>query len=326
MIADLLARKAAPLQALDVDAVRLGRIARDDDERRHVLRQAGVHADEGMGADFAELVHGGKAATGSPSRRRAHGRASCALFEKIVLLPTWQSCARCTYARIQLSLPRRVTPASCAVPRLNVQNSRIGVAVADFKPGRLAAVFLVLRRARRSKQNWKKRVVAADRRMAFDHHVRPDLGAGADRHVRPDDGIRADLDRAVQLRLRDRRSRGRMDRASLLPRWLARIAPITAHRAHQLRFHRHLAVDAWLSPCISRCRATVRRISTSILSWSPGSTGRLKRAPSMPTKYTTRVLVRLLRPWSGTTAARRSAPAPRSSARPASPACAGNGR
>ena len=30
-----------------------------------------------------------------------------------------------------------------------------------------------------------------------------------------------------------------------------------------------------------------RRISTSIFSWSPGSTGRLKRALSMPTKYTT---------------------------------------
>ena len=31
----------------------------------------------------------------------------------------------------------------------------------------------------------------------------------------------------------------------------------------------------------------MRRISTSIFNWSPGSTGRLKRALSMPTKYTT---------------------------------------
>jgi len=46
--------------------------------------------------------------------------------------------------QIQLSLPMRVTPASCAVPQLNGR-TRGSVAVADLQPRRLAGVFLVLR-------------------------------------------------------------------------------------------------------------------------------------------------------------------------------------
>ena len=51
--------------------------------------------------------------------------ASCVLFAKIVLLPIRQSCAMCTYAMIQLSLPIVVSPRSCTVPRLIVHDSRI---------------------------------------------------------------------------------------------------------------------------------------------------------------------------------------------------------
>jgi len=56
----------------------------------------------------------------------------------------WQSCAKCTYAMIQLSLPTRVTPASsaCAVDGDVLAD---GIAVADLDGGVLAGVFLVLR-------------------------------------------------------------------------------------------------------------------------------------------------------------------------------------
>ena len=51
--------------------------------------------------------------------------ASWQALAKMVWLPIWQSCAKCTYAMIQLSLPTRVTPASSAVPRLMVTYSRM---------------------------------------------------------------------------------------------------------------------------------------------------------------------------------------------------------
>src|SRR5690606_4779180 len=61
-VADLIGREAASLQALRVDAVRLGRAADSHHERRHVARHRGVVRDEGMCADLAELVHAGEAA------------------------------------------------------------------------------------------------------------------------------------------------------------------------------------------------------------------------------------------------------------------------
>ena len=51
--------------------------------------------------------------------------ANEALLAKMVWLPTTQSCAKCTYAMIQLSLPKRVSPMPVTVPVLNVVNSRM---------------------------------------------------------------------------------------------------------------------------------------------------------------------------------------------------------
>src|SRR6266446_219364 len=59
-------------------------------------------------------------------------------------LPIWQSCAKCTYAMIQLSLPTRVTPASSAAARRSRRNGRCGCA-GRCEYGRRA------RRARRSR-------------------------------------------------------------------------------------------------------------------------------------------------------------------------------
>src|SRR4051794_1481029 len=72
------------------------------------------------------------------------------------------------------------------------------VAVADFKPCRLASIFLVLRRSADGRK-LEKTVVAANRRVALDHDVRAYRGARTDFHIRPNYGISADFDRAVDF-------------------------------------------------------------------------------------------------------------------------------
>ena len=58
--------EAATLQAFDVDAVRLGRVAADHHERGYVLPQHRADAGEGVLADPHELVHAGVAAEDRP--------------------------------------------------------------------------------------------------------------------------------------------------------------------------------------------------------------------------------------------------------------------
>src|SRR5690606_37485649 len=55
--------ETAALEALDVDAARLAvALLRDEHVGRHVAVDESTHADEGMRADAAELVHSGEAA------------------------------------------------------------------------------------------------------------------------------------------------------------------------------------------------------------------------------------------------------------------------
>ena len=94
---------------------------------------------------------------------------------------------------IQLSSPTRVTPTSCTVPRLKVQNSRIVFAVANLETGRLTSVLLVLRHFAEGAK-LENPVVATDLRMSLDDCVRPDLGVVTNLDVGTDDGVGADLD------------------------------------------------------------------------------------------------------------------------------------
>ena len=65
-IADLLGREAAALQPFRVDRMRHGGRADRHDVRRHVARDRGVVADEGVRADLGELVRAGIAAHDHP--------------------------------------------------------------------------------------------------------------------------------------------------------------------------------------------------------------------------------------------------------------------
>src|SRR5262249_51543112 len=117
-------------------------------------------------------------------------------------------------------------------------------------------------------------VLAADAGRPFEHGVRPDPGAGADRHAGPDYGVGADLDVRRELRVgRDDGSRadaahcpGATIISALGASWPATWA----------------TVENFQMPRSERSSVAFR------ISWSPGSTGRRKRALSMPTKYSSR--------------------------------------
>src|SRR5471030_2024301 len=277
---DLLAREAAPFEALDVDAVGLRRIAVQEHIRRHVLRQAGAHADEGVRADLAELVHVGEAAHDDP----------VADFDVAGQLRV----VREDGVAADLAIVRQVDvgrdPVVVAEPRhagvlhgADVEGAEFadGVAVADFQARRLALPLHVLRRGADGRE-LEELVVLADGRVAFDDDVRADDGAGADAHVRADDRIRPDFNVVAELRLRVDDGGGMYRRHDYFPAgWLAS----SALRMVYIKSASTATLPSTLPTALYfQMPRETRRISTFITSWSPGSTGRLKRALSMPTK------------------------------------------
>ncbi len=107
----------------------------------------------------------------------------------------------------------RVTPPPSSVPRLNVTNSRIDVAVADFEHRLLAVEFLVLRR-RADRRELPDAVFAADARRTFDDDVRTDPGVVADFDAGTDHAVGAYADVGPEA-YRRVDYRGRVDHQSL---------------------------------------------------------------------------------------------------------------
>src|SRR5204863_5722045 len=112
-------------------------------------------------------------------------------------------------------------------------------------------------------------VAFADARVTGDHGVRTDTRAAIDLHMLPDDGVRPDLHiRGEPGPPSDERSG--MDHPSLIVHISS--ASVTS------------------TPSTVACAAnfpmprTCRSMLTLRISWSPGVTGFLKRALSMPTK------------------------------------------
>ena len=181
----------------------------------------------------------------------------------------------------RLSSPMRVTPSSCTVPRLTVQNSRNTLSIADLEPRRLAGVFLVLRVARRSRRTGRSRLSRADARRALDHDVRADARAGADHDLGADHRERADLDVRAQLAPRGRPRRAGRSRAASPP--AAQLDRDRAPAACSALAADVVADQSPRSSCFQMPRM-LRSSFASRISWSPGTTGRRKRALSMPTK------------------------------------------
>ena len=96
---DRLMRKAAALQADEIEAGERGAVAERDAERNEVVLDAGKSADEGMRADAHELMRGRAAADESRNRRPGNGPASITLFDRMTPSPMRQSCPTCELAR-----------------------------------------------------------------------------------------------------------------------------------------------------------------------------------------------------------------------------------
>src|SRR6185503_19489084 len=128
-------------------------------------------------------------------------------------------------------------------------------------------------------------IVRAHAHRAIEHHVRPDHAARTDDHIRADDRERPDSHIRGKLRLR-RYDGTRIDHdaAPAVTAAAALLAPDPASGATIISAWQtstpstSAAVENFQMPFIARSSVAV---STS---WSPGSTGFLKRALSMPTK------------------------------------------
>jgi hypothetical protein len=107
---------------------------------------------------------------------------------------------------IQLSLPSRVTPASCAVPQLNVQNSRMVLRSPISRRVGSPAYFLSCG-CSPIEQNWKMRLSQPMRVWPAITTCGPIEVPVADLDVLADHRIRSDHDAATEPRARDGRWR-----------------------------------------------------------------------------------------------------------------------
>src|SRR5690606_20137208 len=157
-----------------------------------------------------------------------------------------------------------------------------GVAVADHERGRFARVLLVLRRPADRTERMED-VVAADRRARGDHAVRSDRRVGADANVALDDRVGADANGAVELRARIDDG-GRVDQGCAAHSSSTPLARSPSRSVHLSSASAVVCPSTLARPWYFQIGRATRVISTSSRSWSPGTTGRLKRALSMPTK------------------------------------------
>ena len=143
------------------------------------------------------------------------------------------------------------------------------VPVADLQARRLALVLLVLRRVA-DRGELEHLAVPTDRGRPVDHRVRPHPGALADLDAVADDRVGPDLDALCNAGLGGN-YRARVDHD------LTSGATIIVADATSLPSTSAI-VENFQMPRIARSSVAFRT------SWSPGSTGLRKRAPSMPTK------------------------------------------
>src|SRR5438132_3515049 len=269
---DRLGRKAAALQAFAVDAVGTRHVARRHDEGGQVLRQIGAHAGERVRADVHELVHQGRRAEDRPVADGDMAGELAGIGEHRMAADL------AVVGEVHVGHdPVVVAEARHAgVERGAAVDGDVladGVAVADLDRGVLAGVLLVLRR-RAERGEMEDLVVAPDAQAPVEHHVRADPAALSHLDLRADHAVGPDRHASGEACSGIHPSAGVDLRAHLASidcieqRMVAAATTWPSTRALQLNF-------AIPRSCRSKC--------TSISSWSPGSTGFLKRALSMPT-------------------------------------------
>src|SRR5881396_3446750 len=259
--------EAAPLQPFTVDSERLRRIAGGHDVRRQVLQQDRRDPGDRVRADRDELMGSGKAAQhGVVADLDVTGKSRHIGEDRVV--------ADLAVMRdMHVGHDPVVAADACHAHVLHgaAAESAVladGVAVADLERGRFAGVFLVLGRPAERAES-ENSVLSAYASPPLDHHVRPDRGAlpyldvlaydriGSHRHPRAE--LRSGMD--------DGRRVNHMGRS--VHKIFASAASASPTRAWAANFQ---------SP------RALRSTATSSRSWSPGTTGRLNRASSIPAK------------------------------------------
>src|SRR6185437_10683744 len=201
--ADLLLGEPPAFEALGVDRVRNGMIARHHHIGRHVAGDDRATGQEGMRADPAMLMHRRETAENDPvpdldvtGERDAVGEDRVASHHAVV------RDVRIGYEEIVVA----DAGDALVVDRAAVERAAFAkdIAVADLEAGRLTGVFLVLRRiAQRSELI--DPVARADRGRTVDDDMGADDGARTDANLRADDteGTHGDVRRQLRLRRND---------------------------------------------------------------------------------------------------------------------------
>jgi hypothetical protein len=194
---DPLGRKAAPAHAFGVEAANGERVAVDHHERRHVLRHMALEADHRVRADANELKQPALAADDRPvAELHMPGEARVAGDDRLVADVAVVRDVDVVHDPVVIADSRHAGVLDGAdVDRAELADR---VAIADLERRVLAAVLLVLRHAA-DRVELRNPVVAADRRLALDHAMRPDDAAGADPDLGADDAVGADLDVVGEL-------------------------------------------------------------------------------------------------------------------------------
>ena len=260
-------RKSTPLHAFTVYAMRLGCVARGGNVWRQVLEQDGSHCGDSMRSDRDVLVH---------DRETAQDRVvpDADVAGKLCVVGEDRIVANLAVVREVHVGHDPVVVAQAgdggilrgsAIERAELSD---GVAVAYLHRSGLAGIFLVLGRGPNRAER-KNPVVRANSGSPVDHNMRSHVGVGAQFHFPADDRIWPDADVRPELRP------GMNDRG-----WMDHTARIV---------HMIFASAARASPTLAlalnfQMPRTLRSRTTSRTSWSPGLTGRLKRASSIPTK------------------------------------------
>src|SRR5690606_6582829 len=190
---DALGREATALEALAVDAARAPqRVAADHGERRHVAVDQRAHAEEGVGADAAELVGTGEAADDHPV---AHGDVAGqgGVVGEHAVVADDAVVGDVAVGQQPVVVADAGDAAAAAGAAVDGDELAEHVAVADHQLGALAGELLVLRFAA-DRAMADEAVLAADPGGPGEAAVRADLAAVADFDLRADHGVGADAD------------------------------------------------------------------------------------------------------------------------------------
>jgi hypothetical protein len=265
-VVDLLARHASPFHADDVEAIQMGPIAQHHAIGDDVVLDPGEAADHGLLADADELVHGAQAAEIGVvldfhvAAERGVVRHDHAVADQAIVGHVDRR-----HEQAAVADPR--DPAAAGGPRVHGDVLADLIVGPDHQLRVLAAVLEVLRPVPQAHEREDPAAVA-DPGTARDHHVRLQPDAGPEQDLRPDHAVGADHDVAGQLRPGIHDS-GRMNvrhapqRSMILALITASAARRSSTVAAPVNFH---------TPSFCCCLSTLMR------NWSPGTTGRRKRA------------------------------------------------